>query len=303
MRQFIVDKNPDKAGLIYIDGKDFKYLRQVLRVKVGDMLYVRLLDGSLENTTVAKIDDKAKKITIQLCEKSGSITRGVQAEAIEQEVGNNGMEYWLFQFIPKPQKLEQIVRQATECGIKNIVPIIGEYSEKSSVEALSGSKKERLERVIKEARQQSGSPVETKIFEPVSLEAAVEMWNEAVELQLVEKNDLENHEKRDEIALGFVLSERADGCQSLSEIIEKSKIKKVEENQEKIQPENCAEQQIDELKKQICIVCGSEGGISPQEVELLVKKGLFYPIHFSVNILRCETAALYGIAAVQTAIN
>ena len=38
-----------------------------------------------------------------------------------------------------------------------------------------------------------------------------------------------------------------------------------------------------------------------EEVELLKTKGLFYPLHFSVNILRCETAALYGIAAIQTA--
>ena len=54
--------------------------------------------------------------------------------------------------------------------------------------------------------------------------------------------------------------------------------------------------------KVVSIVCGNEGGISPMELELLVKKGLFSPIHFSVNILRCETAALYGIAAVQTGI-
>ena len=53
----------------------------------------------------------------------------------------------------------------------------------------------------------------------------------------------------------------------------------------------------------IGIACGSEGGISPQEVDFLVKKGLFYPLHFSVNILRCETAALYGIAAVQSCAN
>ena len=46
---------------------------------------------------------------------------------------------------------------------------------------------------------------------------------------------------------------------------------------------------------------GSEGGISPAEVEILQKEH-FEPIHFDVNILRCETAALYGIAAVQSAI-
>ena len=52
----------------------------------------------------------------------------------------------------------------------------------------------------------------------------------------------------------------------------------------------------------VAIFCGNEGGISPDELELLTKKALLRPVHFSVNILRCETAALYGIAAIQTAI-
>jgi len=61
MRQFIVEKENIKNGLIELIGKDFRYLRQVLRVKKGDMLNVRLDDGELRATTVAFIDDKAKK--------------------------------------------------------------------------------------------------------------------------------------------------------------------------------------------------------------------------------------------------
>lgn len=273
MRQFIVDKNPDKSGLLYITGKDFKYLFQVLRVKIGDMVNVRLPDGDLKNSTVAKIDEKTKTMILQLCadtsKSDATITRGVQADEIEATVcAQNEVEYWLFQFIPKPQKLEQIVKQATECGVKRIIPVIGEYSDKNSVNALLGTKKERLERIIKEARQQSGSPVNTTVDSPVTLEEAVSIWNVFVE---------EN--KNNGCALGFVLSERDDGKESIRKIIKKN-------------------QNINK----ICIACGSEGGISPNEVDFLVKKGLFSPIHFSVNILRCETAALYGIAAVQVSL-
>ena len=38
MRQFIIDTEPDSKGLVYIEGKDFKYIRQVLRLCVGDMI-------------------------------------------------------------------------------------------------------------------------------------------------------------------------------------------------------------------------------------------------------------------------
>lgn len=271
MRQFILENQSVKNGLVILTGKDFRYLRQVLRVKTGDMVNLRFPDGSLRNSTVAQIDDKSKVVTLQICASTGngddnkSITRGVQASDFDAKLPE--VEYWLFQFIPKPVKLEQIVRQATECGVAVIVPVIGEYSEKSSIAALEGSKKERLSKIIKEARQQSGSPVDTKILSPVDLETALEMWKEHCQ-------DFQSS------TVSFVLSERDDCKDDLRGVIENTK----------------------EIKK-VAIAVGSEGGISPQEVSVLNEKGLFYPIHFAVNILRCETAALYGIAAVQSAIN
>ena len=257
MRQLIIEKNQDKNGLVIIDGKDFHYLRQVLRVKAGDMVKLRLSDRELYNSTVAKIDDSAKKITLQICAET-------QTPIIENVTPQStAPEYTLFQFIPKPQKLELIVRQATECGVKNIVPVISEYAEKGSIAALAGGKKERLERIVREARQQSGSPVDTTIFDPVTVEQAIEIWNKI-------------KEQKDGDAAGYVLSERT-----------------VEEPFGRFK---------DKPPAAVCIVCGNEGGISPDELGLLTKKALLYPVHFSVNILRCETAALYGIAAVQTAI-
>lgn len=278
MRQLILDKMPDKKGIVSVEGSDFKYLRQVLRVKSGDMINLRLLDGTLQNSTVAAVDDKSKKILLQICANTssnsssnasvgsgaqgtvirGTVTRGVQAEEIQSEVASLSQEYILFQFIPKPQKFEQIVRQATECGVKTIVPVIGEYSEKSSLLALQGNKKDRLEKIIREARQQSGSPVETVVTEAMTLGEALGRYERDV---------------------AFVLYERqVEEGTSTAELL-------------KTNPQ----------AKKIGIACGCEGGISPNEIELLTKKGLFIPVHFSVNILRCETAALYGIAAVQVA--
>lgn len=269
MRQFIVEKGREKKGLITLEGKDYRYFRQVLRVKAGDMINVRLPDGVLSNATVALVDEKQRRVTLQLCASTGSelaaeksITRGVQASEIENSTSASGLskvEYWLFQFLPRAQKFELIVRQATECGVAVIVPVIGEYTEKSSVQALQGAKRERLERIIKEARQQSGSPVETKVLEPVSLEQALGLWS----------GDL-----------GFVLSERDDCSGNLRAVVASA-----------------------ENIKRAGIAVGSEGGISPEEVKYLQEKALFTPIHFAVNILRCETAALYGIAAVQCEIN
>ena len=51
--------------------------------------------------------------------------------------------------------------------------------------------------------------------------------------------------------------------------------------------------------KKIALFCGSEGGLSPLEIAALQKSG-FLAVHLKTNILRCETAALYGIAAIQS---
>ena len=272
MRQLIIENKQIRKGLIELEGKDYRYLRQVLRVRPGDMISVRLPDGSLNNATVARVDEAERRVVLQLCADTGkTITRGVQADQLEGAGSVNGalaVEYWLFQFLPRPQKFELIVRQATECGLSVIVPVIGEYTEKSSAQALAGAKRERLERIIKEARQQSGSPVETKVLEPMTLEQALDLWRTSA---------------GDQGDLAFVLSERDDCSGKLRESVQKAG-------------------GLEGIKR-AAIAVGSEGGISPDEVKALEEKGLFQPVHFAVNILRCETAALYGIAAVQTEIN
>ena len=278
MRQFIIQSNPDKNGLVQVEGKDFHYLRQVLRVKAGDMVVLRLADGSLQNSTVCKINDSSKKITLQVCGITTALRQaqgpqsegqGPQNTAVPELVEGPAIEYSLFQFIPKPQKLELIVRQATECGVKNIIPVISEYAQSGNVQALKGSRIERLERIVREARQQSGSPVETKVFEPVTVEQAVDLWNK-----------MKEEAGGQDASAGFVLSERSvEG------------------------PLKVGASTGSATPNTVAIFCGNEGGISPDELELLIKKALLCPVHFSVNILRCETAALYGIAAIQTAIS
>lgn len=276
MRQFISSEFPDKKGFLRIYGKDFRYLRQVLRLKSGDMLAVRFSDGTLRNTTVCKIDENSREILVQVCgnlEKTENscdddITRGTKAQEIQKSLPDT--EYFLFQYIAKPVKMEQIIRQATECGVKFVIPVSGEFSQKQNVLSMQHSKKERLERIVREARQQSGSPVETEILEPLTTDEAVLFWKKNTSsLSAEEKN------------VAVALWERSEKTVSLKEIFDSEKNKKI---------------------KKIAIAVGCEGGISPEEIDALISAG-FYAVHFPGNILRCETAALYGIAAVQSALN
>lgn len=280
MRQFISREFPDKKGLLRICGKDFRYLRQVLRLKSGDMLSVRFSDGTLRNTTVCTVDENSREILVQVCEKSENsekldITRGTRAEEIQNS--SLQVEYFLFQYIAKPVKMEQIIRQATECGVKYIIPVCGEFSQKQNILSMQHSKKERIERIVREARQQSGSPVETEILDPVSTEDAVAFWNEKKSSGAVDSAE--------EKSVAVVLWERNEKTVSLKKIF-----------QSEPEKESCGK-----IRK-VAVAVGCEGGISPDEIEFLLSAG-FCAVHFPGNILRCETAALYGIAAVQSALN
>ncbi|MFC2478975.1 MAG: RsmE family RNA methyltransferase, partial [Treponema socranskii subsp. buccale] len=211
--------------------------------------------------TLCRIDDVRGIAVLQKCGSEGvSVSRGVGAADIDRD--RYAVEYTLFQFIAKPQKMEIIIRQACECGVKTIVPVAGEYSQKGNVASLAG-KTERFTRIIKEAREQSGSPVETVVAETVDVRGACDAWKRI-------KGEAAN------ASAAVVLSERSDFCAPLSDAV--------------FAGVTCA-----------AIAVGCEGGISPRETEALRGAG-FTSVHFAGNILRCETAALYGIAALQTAL-
>lgn len=259
MRQFVSDSVLEN-GCVCVEGKKFRYLASVLRVEEGDMIDVRLPGGTLQPMTVAKVDRGAKKIILQVAGDMAMQSRGVHARAAQGELFP--YELWLFQFVAKPPKMDLIIRQAVECGVSRIIPVEGVFCQKGNIESArkkTDGSDDRWQRVITEAREQSGSPVETRIMPAMSVEKACELYASIGE------------EKR-----AVVLYERSDGTVSMDHALEDgSKVKK------------------------ICLAIGAEGGIAPEEIEMLGKSG-FTAVHIKTNILRCETAALYGVAAVQT---
>lgn len=250
MRQFVSEEFP-KNGVISVTGKNFRYFRQVLRFKAGDMVKVRLPDGTLLDTTLCKIDEAKKEIILQECGTS-------EIQMPQNE--NPSSTIILFQFIPKSSKMDLIVRQATECGVSKIVPVKSDFSQKFEKDYRS----DRLSRIIKEARQQSGSPVSTSVTDAVSVDDAIKLWKE-------------NSDNKNKV--GLVLYERGENTVSMVEALAN----------------------VDKENLELTLAVGGEGGISPDEIKKFSENG-FRIVHFETNILRCETAALYAVASAQVLI-
>lgn len=274
MRQFVSETGLDSDGCIRVGGDKFRYLASVLRLEEGDMLSVRLPSGILQPMTVARVDGQSKTLTLSLAGSAKS-PPGNGAAPIESA---GLFRFHLFQFVPKPPKLDLIIRQATECGVASIIPVAGEFCQKGNVESAarkSSPSDSRWRKVITEAREQSGSPVRTEVLPCRKFDEALASWEEVP--------DADGSAK-----MAFVLSERSEATLPVHSAVarEAHRISSL-----KIAPGNA----------DIAIMVGAEGGISPPELERARGAG-FIPVHLQTNILRCETAALYGLAALQVAV-
>jgi 16S rRNA (uracil1498-N3)-methyltransferase len=266
MRQFIAETELDSRGCLEVADKKFHYMRNVLRVIEGNMISVRLPDGTLQQMTVASVDEKKKIIVLQV---AGAVQKQNDLHA-SPAANTNSVDLWLFQFVAKPAKMELIVRQAVECGVSVIVPVAGTFCQSGAVTsakeaAMMSGKGGRWDRIITEAREQSGSAVNTRIENCVSVADAVTLWK-----------SVQEESKKESCAV--VLYEQIAGTVPLHLAVGRT-----------LAVRNAA------------VAVGAEGGISPNEIEIM-QMGGFVPVHFATNILRCETAALYGIATLQTAL-
>lgn len=261
MKQVIVPSEPDKNGIIVLKENDYVHLVSVLRKKNGTQLEIRTPCGNLLRSEITEINRRKKTLSLRVLPQESSPASGGQ-NGQDNRSGKKTAEDFpciiLMQWVLKNAKMDLVIRQASEIGAAYILPVIGEYS---TVKKQNSLQTERHIRIIREARQQSGSPVPTKILPPLTIDEALEKCaeltcgKETVMLASYENNTANN---------------------SLYPLLHKT-------------------------TNAVVVAVGAEGGISAEEINKLRKAG-FHEIHFKTNILRAETAALYTLAAVQSAL-
>ena len=166
----------------------------------------------------------------------------------------------LYQCLPKGRKADEIIKKATEAGVQDIVLV----KSRNCVADLEGKESSRLGRydaIVTEAIQQSGSVVPTKVHGVLAFK---------------------------DIPSDF--SRRSEGLPHLGIVLHQVKLS---ENQSDLF--SC----LKGFDGITAIVVGPEGGLEEEECSLLLDAG-FRAVTLKTNILRCETASIYAIGAVQT---
>ena len=309
MRQYLASNMPDKNGVLTISGKDFKYLSQVLRLDYGEEIWVRFPDEKLVKMVVGKI--QSKQIILNPCsepscdEKENPADKEACEANAEENIEANKLklgetEYWVFQFVPMHAQLDLIIRQCVECGIAKIVPVIGTRSPRLGKQAIE-AKAQRFDRLVKEARQQSGSPVNTQIFKPMSLESALKLWSDANENCVDAISELQNTAEKNDaqdkkiLKSDIVSAEKNISVNSVAFVLHEADIA----DKSLFEHASSALKSSKGKIKKVALAVGPEGGMTNEEVSSFKEAG-FKLIHFETNVLRCETACLYGIAAIQS---
>ena len=164
MKQFIIAQEPDSNGMLTLSGKAFVYLIKVRRMREGDILYALLPQSGAADMVIDSINTIKKTLRLkrQATPLGTSGTSGTLPAAAAELV--------LLQWVLKGSKTDTIIRQATEAGVRAVLPVIGEFS---VAKKQNPAQLERFKRIIKEARQQSGSQIDTIVMRPAPLTEAL----------------------------------------------------------------------------------------------------------------------------------
>ncbi|QQO09674.1 RsmE family RNA methyltransferase [Breznakiella homolactica] len=251
MKQFLLKTAPDDSGTVSVTGDDFHYLVRVRRLKPGDVFSAVTPSGEKVNLRVGSVS--SRRLT-----GSCTASTGNSAELPEQTaVTCPEPRILLFQAIPKGSKMDLIVRQAAEGAVSEVVPFYSAHS----IPRDTGreAKTERWRKIIREARQQSGSLVETTVRPPDSIGGILSYW--------------ETIKSRNSSALGLLL------------------------HQDPLE-QGSFHGYLGSNPELVALAVGPEGGFSAAETALFADAG-FKPLVIGSTVLRTETAALCGVAAVR----
>ncbi len=158
MHNFFINNNQINNSEILIEGQDAKHISQVLRMKIGEEIYVCNKETSIRY--LAKID-KIEKENV-FC----SIIKELESTELTVKVT-------LFQGLPKADKMELIIQKAVELGVYNIIPV----EMKNCIAKLKDEDKKiaRWQAISESAAKQSKRCIIPKIEKSVNLSKLAEM--------------------------------------------------------------------------------------------------------------------------------
>ncbi|MBQ9814859.1 MAG: 16S rRNA (uracil(1498)-N(3))-methyltransferase [Lachnospiraceae bacterium] len=175
MYHFFIDPGNISGEKVYIEGGDVNHIKNVLRMQTGEQIMVSDGEGS-----------------DYLCEIESMTEQEVVCNILSKEVSSSecSVKFYLFQGLPKSDKLEHVIQKSVELGVYEIIPTnmsrcIVKYDDKKLKNKLS-----RWQGIAESAAKQSHRGVIPEVKPVMNYSEALKYAKEKCDMILV---PYENH--------------------------------------------------------------------------------------------------------------
>ena len=171
MQRFFVEPSQIDEGAhqIHITGSDVKHIVNVLRMKTGEELWISDGDKKEYHCTIEAID--AEEVCLHI----------LYSQEPDYELPN---KIYLFQGIPKADKMELIIQKAVELGACQVIPV----ETKRCVVRLNGKKAakkvERWQQIPESAAKQSKRMLIPSVHPVMTFKDAL-AWAKELDIRLI----------------------------------------------------------------------------------------------------------------------
>lgn len=184
MYQFFVEPHQISDKIVRIEGQDVNHIKNVLRMKIGEELSVSNgVDGKEYRCGIVAMDEEC--ITCEL--------RFIKEDGVELP-----SEVYLFQGLPKADKMELIIQKAVELGVHTVVPVATKRCVVKLDDKKAKSKILRWQGIAEAAAKQSKRRIVPEVKDVMSFKEALSFVKD-FEVKLIPYELAEDMSKTKEI--------------------------------------------------------------------------------------------------------
>ena len=184
MYQFFVEPHQIQGNRILIEGSDVNHIKNVLRMKVGEEIAVSNgQDGKEYRCGILELGEECI-----VCE-----LRFVKEDGVELS-----SQVYLFQGLPKADKMEMIIQKCVELGVYAVIPVATKRCVVKLDDKKAKSKIARWQGIAEAAAKQSKRRIVPEIMDVMSFRQAIQFVQD-FEVKIIPYELAENMEKTKEI--------------------------------------------------------------------------------------------------------
>lgn len=178
MQRYFIDESFDNE-LAIISGDDAHHISKVMRMRAGDEIIV-VHNGEATICEIAKLTDE-----------------GVHVQKTKRTLPSSELpiNVTIACGLPKGDKLDLIVQKSTELGMYSFIPFEAERSIVKWDYKKGKKKQERLQKIAKEAAEQSHRTLIPKIEEPISFKKLLQIVGDFDVVFLADEEDAKQEER------------------------------------------------------------------------------------------------------------